>query len=469
MSKANLFLLRAGAFASALILAVFQAQAQTAPALKAVAEFTGYDGSNPASDLIQLPNGNFLGVTLHLPYLHNSPSTIYELKSGGTIQNVYELASDGSQGEVPDNRYVLDDGIVQASDGNIYGVMVAGGTLGDGLIYRLALAGDTFTTLYNCGPLDARPLGKLVQALDGSLYGVTQSGGTNGMGEIFRIDLDGVFTKVYDFSGSVVRGIPYSGISLHPNGKIYGTSVDGGIFQFDPASGAVSLLSPGPVGGAAPPVVGSDGGLYFVAQAQPSCPTCSGSLVRYGTDGSGPTDLYDFPASAVPDPYGALLQASDGSFIGGGSFISGGQPYLFQVYPATQSLYVLNYPLAFRQGALVGNFVEGSTGGVLAAVPILNESPAFGAVIGLSSPLPKPAPSVLGFFPTTASSGGTVNLLGNYFVGTTGVSVNGQAASFTVKASGAVQFVVPAGATSGTVSITTQGGAAVSALPLTVQ
>ncbi len=463
MSKANLFLLRAGAFASALILAVFQAQAQTAPALKAVAEFTGYDGSNPASDLIQLPNGNFLGVTLHLPYLHNSPSTIYELKSGGTIQNVYELASDGSQGKVTGNNYSNDDGIVQASDGNIYGVMYAGGTFGQGLIYRLTLPAGVFATLYNCGLPDGGPVGKLVQAPDGNLYGVTGYGGESGAGEIFRIGLDGTFTKVYDFGGDTIIGRPYTGMALHPNGKLYGTSgIGGGIFQFDPASGAVTLVAPGPVLAAAPPVIGSDGGLYFLAPAQPSCPSCSGALVRYGTDGSGPTDLYDFPASTVPALYGALLQASDGSFIGG-------QYYLFQLTLATQSLNVLKYPVAYRENGIVGNFVEGSTGGVLAAVPIVNGTPAFGAVIGLSPALPKPAPSVLGFFPTTASSGGTVNLLGNYFVGTTGVSVNGQAASFTVKASGAVQFVVPAGATSGVVSITTQGGAAVSAQRLTVQ
>jgi hypothetical protein len=160
--------------------------------------------------------------------------------------------------------------------------------------------------------------------------------------------------------------------------------------------------------------------------------------------------------------YGALLQASDGSFVGG-------QYNLFQVNPTTQTVNPLKYPVAYRQDGIVGNFVQGSTGGVLAAVSILNETPAFGALIGLSPALPKPAPSVLGFFPLNASSGGTVSLLGNYFVGTTGVSVNGRAAPFTVEGSGALQFVVPAGATSGLVSITTQGGTAVSVQPITVQ
>ena len=463
MHKVSLFLLRAGAFAPVLFLSIHLAQAQTEPALKAIAEFTGYNGSNPASDLIQLPNGNYLGVTLHLPYLHNSPSTIYELKSGGIIQNVYELAANGSQGEVTGNYYGFEDGIVQASDGSVYGVMNAGGTLGEGLIYRLALSSGVFTTIYDCGIPDARPVGKLVQGLDGNLYGLSQSGGGSGAGEIFRIGLDGTFAKVYDFGGDTIIGDPYSGMALHPNGNLYGTSgIGGGIFQFDPASGAVTLVAPGPVVATSPPVIGADGGLYFLAPAQPSCPTCSGALVRYGTDGSGPTDLYDFKASEVPTLSGALLQASDGSFIGG-------QYYLFQVNPATQALNLLQYPVAYRQDGIVGNFVEGSTGGVLAAVSIINETPAYGALIGLSPALPKPAPSVLGFFPTTASSGGAVNLLGHYFVGATGVRVNGQAASFTVEGSGAVQFVVPAGATSGAVSITTQGGTAVSVQPLTVQ
>jgi hypothetical protein len=284
------------------------------------------------------------------------------------------------------------------------------------------------------------------------------------LGEIFRLGLDGVFSKVYDFSGTgSVSGVPYSGMSLHPNGLLYGTSgAAGSVFQFDPESGTVTLLAAGPVFAATPPVVGADGGLYFLAPAQPSCPTCSGALVRYGTDGSGPIDLYDFQASTFPTMYGALLQASDGSFVGG-------QYNLFQVNPTTQTVNPLKYPVAYRQDGIVGNFIQGSTGGVLAAVSILNETPAFGALIGLSPALPKPAPSVLGFFPLNASSGGTVSLLGNYFVGTTGVSVNGRAAPFTVEGSGALQFVVPAGATSGLVSITTQGGTASSAQPLTVQ
>ncbi|MEO8660733.1 MAG: hypothetical protein ABI693_19845 [Bryobacteraceae bacterium] len=83
--------------------------------------------------------------------------------------------------------------------------------------------------------------------------------------------------------------------------------------------------------------------------------------------------------------------------------------------------------------------------------------------------LPKPAPSIIDFYPASGSVGDSITLLGSYFVGSTDVSINGHSVSFTVKGSGAVQFVVPPDAISGPVSISNQGGSAVSAQSLVIQ
>src|SRR5262245_38624979 len=45
------------------------------------------------------------------------------------------------------------------------------------------------------------PLGGLVQGSDGFLYGTTSFGGANDLGEVFRMDLSGSLTRLHSFVG----------------------------------------------------------------------------------------------------------------------------------------------------------------------------------------------------------------------------------------------------------------------------
>jgi hypothetical protein len=55
--------------------------------------------------------------------------------------------------------------------------------------------------------------------------------------------------------------------------------------------------------------------------------------------------------------------------------------------------------------------------------------------------------------------GAVVEILGQGFIGATGVSFNGTAAAFRVKSATYLTATVPAGATTGPVTVTTPGGA----------
>jgi len=79
-----------------------------------------------------------------------------------------------------------------------------------------------------------------------------------------------------------------------------------------------------------------------------------------------------------------------------------------------------------------------------------------------------PAPTITTLLPTAGSSGSTVLIDGANFNGTTAVSFHGVAASFTVLSNTQVSAVVPASATTGTVSLTTPGGTATSPGSFTV-
>ena len=74
-----------------------------------------------------------------------------------------------------------------------------------------------------------------------------------------------------------------------------------------------------------------------------------------------------------------------------------------------------------------------------------------------------PAPVVSSFSPTNGAAGTSVIITGSNFLGATSVSFNGVAASFTVNSATQITAIIPVGATSGPIRVTTAGGSAQSA------
>jgi len=89
-----------------------------------------------------------------------------------------------------------------ASNGKIYGTISFGGTSGEGAIYRIDSVGTNFTILHQFSGYTegSYPWGGMIQASDGLIYGSTQIGGSGGGGTIFRINLDGSgYTVIKNF------------------------------------------------------------------------------------------------------------------------------------------------------------------------------------------------------------------------------------------------------------------------------
>ena len=143
--------------------------------------FNGF-GSYDMPSLSVAPDSGFYGTTTN---------TIFKLTPDGTLTTLHNLTL--VEGTGP-------SALTQASDGNLYGTAYGGGdtsaagssvtTLnGKGTIFALKPDG-TFATLYIFdGSGGVSPAGGIVQGSDGYLYGVTASGGTgNGFsgGTIFR-------------------------------------------------------------------------------------------------------------------------------------------------------------------------------------------------------------------------------------------------------------------------------------------
>ncbi len=80
-----------------------------------------------------------------------------------------------------------------------------------------------------------------------------------------------------------------------------------------------------------------------------------------------------------------------------------------------------------------------------------------------------PLPMISSFAPSSGPTGTAVTLTGTAFTGTTVVTFNGvNATSFTVNSATQITAIVPAGATTGKISVTTPGGTATSTADFTV-
>ena len=81
---------------------------------------------------------------------------------------------------------------------------------------------------------------------------------------------------------------------------------------------------------------------------------------------------------------------------------------------------------------------------------------------------PQKTPTITDFTPTSGLVGTSVQINGTFFTGATAVAFHGLSASFTVVSDTSITAAVPAGATTGPITVTTPGGTATSATDFTV-
>ena len=166
-------------------------------------------------------DGKFYGTTLHGGTFNGG--IVFSVTTQGVLKTVFNF--DNPTGSSP---YA---GLMLASDGNFYGTTSVGGTGGSGVVYKLTPAGG-YTVLFNfstSAPANgSEPEVGLVQGSDGFLYGVTSGGGANSFGALFTLKTNGSsFQVLYSFD-KTHGAIPTSMPLLHTNGKIYGMTQSGG-------------------------------------------------------------------------------------------------------------------------------------------------------------------------------------------------------------------------------------------------
>ena len=281
------------------------------------------DGALPEAGLVQATDGNLYGTTFQGGA--NTVGTVFKITVGGTLNTLYSFCS---QPNCTDGALPV-AGLIQARDGNFYGTSARGGAEGSGTVFKINPSG-VLNTLYsfcsqpNCNDGNG-PIAGLVQGSDRNFYGTTENGGgPHSDGTVFRITPSGMLTTLYSFcsnGGSCPDGAnPYEALVQGSDGNFYGTTYFGG--------------------------AGDNGTVFKI--------TPSGTL----------TTLHRF--AGYPDdgglPHASLVQATDGNFYGTTS-AGGDEGYgtVFKITPGGVLTTLHSFNSVDGNGPLAG-LVQGSDG-----------------------------------------------------------------------------------------------------------
>jgi uncharacterized repeat protein (TIGR03803 family) len=264
------------------------------------------DGHWPTDALVQASDGNFYGTTEGGGIFNNNNcfvpgggcGTVFKITPTGALTTLYRFCSQPNCTD-GNNPY---GGLVQGTDGNLYGNTTGGGVesdpcpVGCGTVFKIT-PGGVLTTLHSFDSYDGEsPYGTLVQATDGNFYGTTGAVGPGGYGTVFKITPSGTLTTLQNLMQ------PHAGLVQASDGNFYGTTDEGGfpgcgnygcgtVFKMTPSGTLTTLHSFGPADGAHPvaPLVQAadgffygttyDGGIHgdgtvFRIGVVNNCPTC---------------------------------------------------------------------------------------------------------------------------------------------------------------------------------------------------
>lgn len=426
--------------------------------------------------------------------------------------------------------------LVQGKDGKLYGTTeVCSGA--QGTVFKFATTASDPTTLYVfCSPQEdplclygAKPVGGLTLASNGKFYGTTYYGGGGGNnGTVFQVTSAGKLTNVYDFLGSTTgsgpQAAPILGTDgyLHGSTSIGGSSNEGTLYEMTTAGAdEVSVSFTGGNGELpyARLVQGKNGDIYgTTSQATSGNGTVFAILPKTGLA----PPLYTFKGAANGgNPYGGLIQASNGNFYGttstGGANGQGGTVFSMTSAGKIKTIYSFcskpnctdgRSPLASLIQATDGNLYGTTYNGGANSNPNCLGNSGCGTIFKITTagtlttlysfcglencadgnqPQGGLVQATNGTFYGTTSSGGTVGagtvyslsveglkpfvkilptwgtagatamILGDNLTDATKVTLNGVPAAFKVVSSTEIEVTVPT-ATTGTVTVDVRGG-----------
>jgi uncharacterized repeat protein (TIGR03803 family) len=215
------------------------------------------DGEQP--DGLLLVKGVLYGTTqfggLNNTGLGLTAGTIFQITPNGTLTTIHQFCSVANCGDGAEPF----GGLIWGSDGELYGTTLVGGANQSGTVFTSTLVGAGFTTLYEfCqaggGCSDGSGPNGVIQASDGNLYGTTGEGGTtSGDGTIFELSSTGLttlhsFCTLEDGDRCTDGAFPQASLVQDTSGAFYGTTSlsgnPGAIFSISTGLGPLVVPNP---------------------------------------------------------------------------------------------------------------------------------------------------------------------------------------------------------------------------------
>lgn len=410
--------------------------------LNSLYSFTdGTDGGYPWAPPIQAPDGNIYGVTNN----GSNPGKVYRITPGGTPSTIVTAPG---QTAAP---------LILGSDGNLYGTTPNGGDFNEGTVFQLKITGKKpilkiIHSFKTDGIDGTNPAGPVMQGADGRLYGTTVWGGTNGVGTVFVMTTSGGGAKVLHSFQTTDGSNPYAGLVQGSDKFLYGVAARGGInsvgtlfkinttetvfaklHDFDPGTGDTPFATP---------MLHTNGTIYGLTQHGGTPNTAYGVLYSF-TNGLRPfASIVVIWSGKVGTQVGIIGQGFSNAT--GVQFGSGAG-----TFTAISDTYMIATAAA---GATTGNVTVLEPGGNLITPQVF-----------------KVIPSISGFNPPNGPVGTSVTINGMSLTQASAVTFGGvNATTFTVNSDIQVTAIVPTGAKTGKIGITTKGGKATSAKSFTV-
>lgn len=268
------------------------------------------NGENPSGKLFPAVNNKLYGTTVYGgPF---DKGTLFEIDL--TNYNKTKLIDfNSTNGARPYG------GIMQASNGKLYGMTAEGGNSNHGVIYEYNYGNNTYSVVHHFNSFTgSKPNGELIE-FNGKLWGLTLEGGINNLGVLFEFDpTTNILTKKIDFDNANCNK-PYGSLTLSLNGIMYGlgsaasSSSCGGIFSYNPLTNAFSTLRAMDNIACCSPkgtlTIAPNGNLYGAAQWG-----TDGRIFEYNPSTNALTAVYS--SMALRDVYTSLYLASNGRLYG---------------------------------------------------------------------------------------------------------------------------------------------------------
>lgn len=442
------------------------AQAQTPTVIYNFPAYNG-DACQPEGALVQGRDGYMYGTG---GCSSNGSVAVYKISPAGAESVVTSALPTGWAG--------CDSGLTLGSDGNFYGTCQSGNSTNFGAIYRLTPSG-TVTDLHDFTDVtgDGFPEQPPIQASDGNLYGTTGTPELSHCGTVYRLTAAGVYKTLHTFSGGDCGS---SMLVQGSDGNLYGTLTtcsiagtnEGCVYKISTAGVFKEIYgftsTPGGQNPCTGVIQGKDGKLYGATNQGGA--NGSGDIFKLTTAGAGHTDLHDFnnptDASCVNNENANtvllnLLQVTDGSFYGVNPAYGpngNGSIYKLTTTNAFSAFLFPNPPVEGGQPA--GTLIQNTNGLVYGTTPSGGNNPSctFSTCYGTLFSISTGDAAFVKLEPTQKAGivGTQVGMFGQGFSNSSVVKFGGIAStSVTLSGTTYLTAVVPSGAHTGAVTVTT--------------